>query len=277
VRIEVTSQKIYAFHGCLPEEALIGSPYVVDLAVEVSDERSAQSDELSDTVDYVLLARIAREEMAQRAELLETVAPGDDDDETPEVEDKDKCRNAWSAHLTHQQEIANASAEVATCAVEWAKCQEAAKSAKKKFEGAVEDLRSIIGRGPEVLPLFDQQPTKQPETQEQPGTDTDDPETRDRWRAIPIDEICFGIKGMGAKKLEAMRDAIPTLGSFEDLRKKASLEGNPLREYMPKGIGQEACDQLEEAALNRISQEYGDDDDDDDADDGGDGGDDDDE
>ncbi len=74
MRIEVTSQKIYAYHGCLPEEARIGSPYVVDLAVEVSDERSAQSDELSDTVDYVLLARNAREEMAQRAQLLETVA-----------------------------------------------------------------------------------------------------------------------------------------------------------------------------------------------------------
>jgi dihydroneopterin aldolase len=57
----------------LTEEAQIGSHYLVDLAVEVSDERSAQTDRLNDTVDYVLLARIAREEMAVRAKLLETV------------------------------------------------------------------------------------------------------------------------------------------------------------------------------------------------------------
>ena len=73
VRIEVTQQRLYAYHGCLPEEALIGSHYHVDLAVEVSNERSAQTDLLNDTVDYVLLARIAREEMDVRAQLLETV------------------------------------------------------------------------------------------------------------------------------------------------------------------------------------------------------------
>lgn len=73
MRIEVTQQRLYAFHGCLAEEAQIGSHYEVDLAVDVSDERSAQTDQLNDTVDYVLLARIAREEMAIRAQLLETV------------------------------------------------------------------------------------------------------------------------------------------------------------------------------------------------------------
>ena len=73
MRIEVTQQRLYAYHGCLPEEAQIGSNYHVDLTVEVSDERSAQTDRLNDTVDYVLLARIAREEMAVRAQLLETV------------------------------------------------------------------------------------------------------------------------------------------------------------------------------------------------------------
>lgn len=73
MRIEVTGQRLYAFHGCLSEEARIGSQYEVNLMVDVSDERSARSDRLDETVDYVLLARIAREEMAVRADLLETV------------------------------------------------------------------------------------------------------------------------------------------------------------------------------------------------------------
>jgi hypothetical protein len=175
-------------------------------------------------------------------------------DEPPAYVDVTLYGNADDAY---KLEIAEASADVATCAVAWAKAQEAAKGAKKAFEGAVEELRSIIGRGPEVLPLFDQRPAKQ-----QPGGDFDatnstaddpaDADTRDRWRAIPIEDVCFGIKGLGAKKLEALRETVPTLGAFEDLRAKASLAGCPLREYMPKGIGQDACDQLEESALNRM-------------------------
>ncbi|MCC5918691.1 MAG: dihydroneopterin aldolase [Cryomorphaceae bacterium] len=73
-QIKVKNIRIYAFHGCLEEEAKIGSNYRCDLTVFADLTHSAQTDELSDTIDYVSLTAIVKEEMQIRAKLLETVA-----------------------------------------------------------------------------------------------------------------------------------------------------------------------------------------------------------
>ena len=72
--IKVENIRVFAHHGCLAEETKIGSDYRVDLEVEADLMTSANTDELSDTVDYVFLNKIVREEMAQPSKLLETVA-----------------------------------------------------------------------------------------------------------------------------------------------------------------------------------------------------------
>lgn len=72
--IKLNNVKVYAFHGCLIEEGKIGSDYTVNLEVKADLRKSSQTDELSDTVDYVDLNRIIVEEMAIRAKLLEHVA-----------------------------------------------------------------------------------------------------------------------------------------------------------------------------------------------------------
>jgi len=72
--IEVTNIKVYAYHGCLIEEGKIGSDYRVDLEVAANLSASAKSDNLKDTVDYVLLNQIVKDEMAIRSKLLEEVA-----------------------------------------------------------------------------------------------------------------------------------------------------------------------------------------------------------
>ncbi|MDG2195122.1 MAG: dihydroneopterin aldolase [Polaribacter sp.] len=72
--IEVNNIKLYAFHGCLEEEAKIGSEYCVDIKVSANLQTSADSDELADTVDYVHLNAIVKQEMAIRSKLLEHVA-----------------------------------------------------------------------------------------------------------------------------------------------------------------------------------------------------------
>lgn len=56
-RIDIEAQREYAFHGCLKEEAIIGSEYRIDLSVWAELARSAKSDALEDTVDYVTLDR----------------------------------------------------------------------------------------------------------------------------------------------------------------------------------------------------------------------------
>lgn len=72
--IKVENIKVYAYHGCLDEETKIGSEYRVDLVIKAGLKSSAKSDNLNDTVDYVLLNKIVKEEMSIPSKLLETVA-----------------------------------------------------------------------------------------------------------------------------------------------------------------------------------------------------------
>lgn len=71
--IKVENIRIFAHHGCLNEETKIGSDYLVDLEVEANLQNSAETDQLRDTVDYVFLNKIVREEMSKPSYLLETV------------------------------------------------------------------------------------------------------------------------------------------------------------------------------------------------------------
>ena len=72
--IKVNNIKLYANHGCLEEEAKIGSWYRVDVSVKADLKTSAKTDNLNDTVDYVHLNHIVKQEMAVRSKLLEEVA-----------------------------------------------------------------------------------------------------------------------------------------------------------------------------------------------------------
>jgi dihydroneopterin aldolase len=71
--IKVENIRVFAYHGCLKEETKIGSNYRVDLKVKANLQTSAKTDSLNDTVDYVFLNRIIKEEMKKPSYLLETV------------------------------------------------------------------------------------------------------------------------------------------------------------------------------------------------------------
>jgi dihydroneopterin aldolase len=72
--IKVENIRVFANHGCLKEETAIGSDYSVDLEVKANLSTSSKSDKLNDTVDYVFLNKVVREEMSTPSKLLETVA-----------------------------------------------------------------------------------------------------------------------------------------------------------------------------------------------------------
>jgi len=72
--VSLNNIRIYAYHGCLAEETLIGSDYRVDVKVKAPLEKAATSDLLSDTADYVTIHHIVKEEMKIPARLLEHVA-----------------------------------------------------------------------------------------------------------------------------------------------------------------------------------------------------------
>ena len=73
-KIKLKNIRCYSFHGCLKEEAKIGSDYLVNLTVKANLKKGAGSDNLNDTVDYVLLNKIVKEQMSKPSKLLESVA-----------------------------------------------------------------------------------------------------------------------------------------------------------------------------------------------------------
>jgi dihydroneopterin aldolase len=72
--IELDNIKLYSYHGCLEEEAKIGSNYRVDISIETDYTKAAQFDDLSLTVDYVTVQEIVQQQMNIRSKLLENVA-----------------------------------------------------------------------------------------------------------------------------------------------------------------------------------------------------------
>jgi dihydroneopterin aldolase len=72
-RININGIKIYAFHGCLEEEAKIGGNYTVDVSIETDFGTAAVTDELKDTIDYCQVYDLVVKEMKQRSKLIEHV------------------------------------------------------------------------------------------------------------------------------------------------------------------------------------------------------------
>ncbi|MFM9983620.1 MAG: dihydroneopterin aldolase [Flavobacteriales bacterium] len=73
-KISVNNIKVYAYHGCWEEEAIIGGEYIVDVQMDVNFKQSAIDDDLSKTADYVVVKEVVYREMAIRAKLIENVA-----------------------------------------------------------------------------------------------------------------------------------------------------------------------------------------------------------
>lgn len=72
--IRLNNIRVYAFHGCMEEEGRIGSDYLVNLELHTDLSKAAREDDLSSTIDYVIVNRIVQAEMAIRSKLIETVA-----------------------------------------------------------------------------------------------------------------------------------------------------------------------------------------------------------
>jgi dihydroneopterin aldolase len=69
--IQVEGIKVYAYHGCLEEEARIGCNYIVDVTIETDFSEAAKTDDLTKTIDYVTVYNIVKAQMAIRSKLIE--------------------------------------------------------------------------------------------------------------------------------------------------------------------------------------------------------------
>ncbi|MCB2407432.1 dihydroneopterin aldolase [Hymenobacter lucidus] len=72
-QVALEGMEFFAFHGYFDEEQKIGNKYSIDLYVETDLHDAASSDNLDETVNYVVLYRIVADEMKIQARLLEHV------------------------------------------------------------------------------------------------------------------------------------------------------------------------------------------------------------
>lgn len=73
-KIFINDIRVFAYHGCLDAEGLIGSDYLVNVTLTTDFSEAMKSDDLKHTIDYVAVYDIVKEEMKIRAKLLEHVA-----------------------------------------------------------------------------------------------------------------------------------------------------------------------------------------------------------
>jgi dihydroneopterin aldolase len=71
--IEVKDIQCFSYHGCMGEESILGGKYSVDVSLTTDFSKSAQTDELIDTIDYVRIREIVEEEMNIPSKLIEHV------------------------------------------------------------------------------------------------------------------------------------------------------------------------------------------------------------
>lgn len=71
--IRIDNLKIFAFHGVLPEETVLGTYFIINANFQADLEKATQTDDLADTVNYAELNDIIRAEMAVPSKLLEHV------------------------------------------------------------------------------------------------------------------------------------------------------------------------------------------------------------
>ena len=69
--ITVEGIRVFAHHGHLPEEAKLGGHFIVNIWVTTDTTKVEKSDDLSDTVDYVKIIEIVKQQMAIRSDMIE--------------------------------------------------------------------------------------------------------------------------------------------------------------------------------------------------------------
>ena len=72
--INVEGIRVFAYHGHLEEESILGGNFIVNVWVEADTSEVEKTDALNDTVDYVRIIEIVKEQMGIRANMIEVPA-----------------------------------------------------------------------------------------------------------------------------------------------------------------------------------------------------------
>jgi len=72
--ITVEGIRVFAYHGHLPEEAILGGHFIINVWVTADTIEVEKTDNLNHTVDYVRIIEIVKEQMAIRTDMIEVPA-----------------------------------------------------------------------------------------------------------------------------------------------------------------------------------------------------------
>tara|TARA_B100000242_G_scaffold253233_1_gene195519 strand:- start:163 stop:516 length:354 start_codon:yes stop_codon:yes gene_type:complete len=72
--ITVKGIRVFAYHGHLPEEAVLGGHFIINVWVDADTNLVEKTDDLNDTVDYVNIIEIVNKQMQIRANMIEVPA-----------------------------------------------------------------------------------------------------------------------------------------------------------------------------------------------------------
>ncbi len=72
-RILIEDLKIFAKHGVIQEENVVGTYYLVNVEIEANIWKASQTDALEDTINYAEINEIIHQEMTIPSKLLEHV------------------------------------------------------------------------------------------------------------------------------------------------------------------------------------------------------------
>lgn len=72
-KILLENLKIYAYHGVLPEENIIGTYYILNVELHANLWKATETDDLNDTISYAEINDLIHAEMKIQSKLLEHV------------------------------------------------------------------------------------------------------------------------------------------------------------------------------------------------------------
>ena len=158
------------------------------------------------------------------------------------------------AEQQHEIEVAAAKEDHFSLAVKRSELENELKDIKADEKAALRNLRNLIKRGPN----YPQPKSKIDEAVATAGEPSaiqvDDANADITWRELSLAPLLDGIKGLGAKKLEALLELCPTIGDWEELRAKAGVAHKPVSDVLPKGIGGSITDEIEERVYLAIKK-----------------------
>ena len=72
--IAIEGMEFYSYHGHFEEEAVIGTKFNLDLYLETDTSKAELSDNLDETVNYLAVYQVVKEQMETSSYLIEHVA-----------------------------------------------------------------------------------------------------------------------------------------------------------------------------------------------------------